>query len=219
MILQTIEPMKRVYSNTRDGRSFLVSRSCAPVFPCSRYFRNKGAGERTFYTGMRESIGTLNSRSCEEMTKLWHVLRGEVEGGDCGRDMSLTPNRLPASILLHRARVTRGGNGEMASWPHPPDPPIHKQRTCDESHPTPHTYTLWHRSIETQNRKARARGIAKRMSNRNAGMQRKNQGTRECKGPQEHSKRAHKKSLTTVMTFAFPKHHMFTCLCRLNKQG
>ena len=69
-ILQTIEPMKRVYSNTRDGRSFLVSRSCAPVFPCSRYFRNKGAGERTFYTGMRESIGTLNSRSCEEMTKL-----------------------------------------------------------------------------------------------------------------------------------------------------
>ena len=48
-----------------------------PVLPRSSHFRNAGARESKFYTGTRErgnaereTIGTLNSRSCEEMTQL-----------------------------------------------------------------------------------------------------------------------------------------------------
>ena len=89
----------------------------------------------------RERIGTINMRSCEEMTQLWRVLRGEVEGGDCGQDVSLTPNRLPASRLVHRVCETRGVSGAVASWPGPPDQSIHTQRACDELLPHPHTYT------------------------------------------------------------------------------
>ena len=45
------------------------------------------ARENANFIQERGRIGTLNLRSCEEMT----------------------PNRLPASILVHRTRVTRGG--------------------------------------------------------------------------------------------------------------
>ena len=45
----------------------------------------------------------------DDTVMMWKRWRGEVEGGDCGRDMRLTPNRLPAIILLHRAHVSKGG--------------------------------------------------------------------------------------------------------------
>ena len=90
----------------------------------------------------RQRIGMLNLRSCEEMTQLWRVLTGEVEGGNCGRDTSLTLNWLPASRLVHHARMTEGGcSCAVRSWPGLSDPSIHKQCPCHELLPHPHTYT------------------------------------------------------------------------------
>ena len=97
------------------------------------------------------------------MTQLWRVLRGEVEGGDCGRDTSLTPYQLPASRLLHHA-CQRVVSGAVVSWPGPPDQSIHTQSACDELLPHPHTYT---RNAK-QNRNAGAQGNAKKMLYRNA---------------------------------------------------
>ena len=65
---------------------------CVPELPRSRYIRNAGTQECKFYRGpreretrnaKRERIGMLNSCSCEEMTQLLRLLRGEVEGEDC----------------------------------------------------------------------------------------------------------------------------------------
>ena len=88
-----------------------------------------------------ERIGKLNLSSCEEMTQLWCVMRGEVEGGDCGQDMSLTTNRLPASWLIHHARKTRGVSGAVASWPSLPDQSVHHSAGVMSCSPTP-THTL-----------------------------------------------------------------------------
>ena len=89
------------------------------AFPCSRYFRNVGARERKFYTrmperGTRKNMNAKFASLWRDDTVLGHVLRGEVEGGDCGRDRSLTSNRLPASRLVYTAHAWRGG--VVARW-------------------------------------------------------------------------------------------------------
>ena len=142
------------------------SRFHAPAF---QVFKEQRQGERKFYTG------TQKNRSAKFMF-LWRdvtvIMCTERRGGrgDCGRDtgMSLTPNRPPASILVHRARMTRGA---MARWRVDPArlirPYTHSARVMSRT-PTLPTYTLWHRSIGTRNRKARAHGNARKMLNRNA---------------------------------------------------
>ena len=125
---------------------------CVPALLRSRYFRNAGM---QIYTGTQKR-GTQKNRNTK-FAFLWRddtvmnllcVLRGEVKGGDCGRDMSLTPNRLPASIIVHRARVMRG---VMTRWRVDPAHLIRRytQSARDESKPPPpsHMYTLWYRSI------------------------------------------------------------------------
>ena len=149
----------------RDGHSFLVLCSCVPGI----------LGTRARGTTERERIGTLNLRSCEEMTLLWRILRGEVEGGDCGRDTSLTPNRLLASRIVHRVRVTRG---VVAQWR---VDPAHLIRPYTNSvlvmscSPTP-THTL-----RTQNRNTGAQGNAKKMSYRNVGKRNSKEKSRNAK--------------------------------------
>ena len=95
--------------------------------------------------------------------------------GDCGRDMSLTPNRLPASILVHRTH-DEGGNGEVASWPGSPDPSIHTQRPCDESHPHPphiHSLTQEHRNTKQE---SESTGECEKNVEQERGTRRKNRG-------------------------------------------
>ena len=119
----------------------MLPRSCVPGILGTRARRSANfIQERRNLE--RERIGTLNSRSCEEMTQLWCVLRGEVEGVDCGRDTSLTLNWLPASIRVHRS---------VASWPGPPDPSMHRQRACDELH----LYPPHIRSLTQEHRNAK----------------------------------------------------------------
>ena len=104
-----------------------------PPLPRSRHFRNTGARERKFYTGTRDR-GMRKNRNA----KFAFLRRNDTNmtcterrggRGDCGRDMSLTPILLPASLLVHCALVTRGGgeggSGAVASLPSLPNPSIH----------------------------------------------------------------------------------------------
>ena len=115
------------------------------------------------------------------MTELWHVLRGEVEGGGLWTRHEFDPNRLSASRLVHRARKTMGVSGAVASWPSPLISPYNTARLCDVllPHP-PHT-------LGTRNRNAGVQGNAKKCptGTRKAKEKLKSSGTRERKGPQE----------------------------------
>ena len=132
--------------HNRDGRAFLVSRSRVPGILGRRVRR---ARESKFYTGTREH-GTRKNRNTK-FAFLWRddtVMKcTERRGGsgDCGRDMSLTSNRLPASIpYLYTVHTWHGG--VVVRWQIDPAHLI-----CPYT-PTPYTYARWHRSIGTRNR-------------------------------------------------------------------
>ena len=142
-----------------------------PALPRSRCFRNAGTRERKFYTGARECRRQKNRIA--KFAFLWIddtvMTCTESRGGRgyCGRDTSLTPNRLPTSILVHRARVTvhawwgGGGSGAVASWPSPPDPSIHTPRACDELLPHPThicSLTQEHRNMKQERGNAKVQG-------------------------------------------------------------
>ena len=114
-------------------------------------------------------------RSCEEMTQLWRVLRGEVEGGDCGWD----------SRLVHRARKMRGVSCAVVSWLGPPDQSIHTQHKCDELLPHP-PHTLGTREHRGTQKKCCTRTWERgNTGTRNAKEKSRSAGMWEHKGPQE----------------------------------
>ena len=125
-------------------------------------------------------------------------------GGDCGQDMSLTSNRLPASRLVHPARLMRGG--VVAWWQ------VDLARLIRPyTHSTSVMICSPTHTLGTRNRNAGAQGNAKKCctGTQQRGTQRKNRGA-----PARGNAKVHRNACPSLQFYTFLHSHKYF-LCTL----